>query len=106
MSYSHRYEPATGTKPAQAARQKPLDPDRFPRAVETAAYLVIAEAAKAGAVTVAARRRDGVLVVDVEADGELGELVELEDRIGALDGRLDVERMSSGVKVRAEIPCG
>jgi signal transduction histidine kinase len=79
--------------------------ERFPRAVETAAYLVIAEAAKAGAVTVAARRRDGVLVVDVEADGEPGELVELEDRLGALDGRLDVERKSGGVRVRAEIPC-
>jgi hypothetical protein len=74
-----------------------------------AAYLVIAEAAKAGAVTVAAKRRDGVLVVDVEADGELGELVELVelgDRIGALDGRLDVDRISGGVKVRVEIPCG
>jgi signal transduction histidine kinase len=80
--------------------------ERFPRAVETAAYLVIAEAAKAGAVTVAAKRRDGVLVVDVEADGEPGELVELEDRIGALDGRLDVERMPGGVRVHAEIPCG
>jgi signal transduction histidine kinase len=83
-----------------------LPQERFPRAVETAAYLVIAEAAKAGAVTVAAKRRDGVLVVDVEADGEPGELVELEDRIGALDGRLDVERVPGGVRVHAEIPCG
>jgi signal transduction histidine kinase len=33
--------------------------------------------------------------------------VDLEDRVGALDGRLDVERApDGGVRIRAEIPCG
>jgi signal transduction histidine kinase len=84
-----------------------LPQERFPPSVETAAYLVIAEAAKAGAARVSATRRDGALVVEVEAQAEPDQLVELEDRVGALDGHLGVEEMSSGgVRIRAEIPCG
>jgi signal transduction histidine kinase len=84
-----------------------LPQERFSPAVETAAYLVVAEAAKAGAASVRAERRDGALVVDVEAEAEPEELVDLEDRVGALDGRLDVERAADGgVRIRAEIPCG
>jgi len=84
-----------------------LPEERFPAAVETAAYLVVAEAAKAGPVTVAVARRDGALVVDVEAEAEPEGLLDLEDRVGALDGRLDVEHASDGgVRIRAEIPCG
>jgi len=52
-------------------------------------------------------------VVDVEAEAEPGGLVDLEDRVGALDGRLGAldrrlgaERTSGGVRIRAEIPCG
>ena len=83
-----------------------LPQERFSAAVETAAYLVVAEAAKAGAASVRAERRDGALVVDVEAEAELEELVDLEDRVGALDGRLGVERVADGgVRIRAEIPC-
>jgi signal transduction histidine kinase len=81
--------------------------ERFPAAVETAAYLVVAEAAKAGAARVSATRRDGALLVDVETEAEPQGLVELEDRVGALDGRLAVERApGGGVRIRAEIPCG
>jgi signal transduction histidine kinase len=80
--------------------------ERFPPAVETAAYLVVAEAAKAGAARVSATRRDGALVVDVDAEAEPDGLVDLEDRIGALDGRLVVEQAPGGrVRIRAEIPC-
>jgi len=80
---------------------------RFPPAVETAAYLVVAEAAKAGTSRVSAARRDGALVVEVETEAEPQGLVELEDRVGALDGRLAVERApGGGVRIRAEIPCG
>ena len=68
---------------------------------------MVAEAAKAGAVRVSADRRDGVLVVDVEAEAEPDGLLDLEDRVGALDGRLGVERAAGGgVRIRAEIPCG
>jgi signal transduction histidine kinase len=84
-----------------------LPPERFPAAVETAAYLVVAEAAKAGTARVSAERQDGALVVDVEAEAEPEGLLGLEDRVGALDGRLDVERAGDGgVRIRAEIPCG
>jgi len=47
------------------------------------------------------------LVVDVEAEAESEGLLDLEDRVGALDGRLTVERApGGGVRIRAEIPCG
>jgi signal transduction histidine kinase len=81
--------------------------ERFPPAVETAAYMVVAETAKAGAARVSATRRNGVLVVDVETEAEPDGLVDLEDRVGALDGRLAVKRAPGGrVRIRAEIPCG
>jgi signal transduction histidine kinase len=81
--------------------------ERFPPAVETAAYLVVAEAAKSGTARVSAARRDGTLVVEVETKAAPHGLVELEDRVGALDGRLAVERApGGGVRIRAEIPCG
>ena len=84
-----------------------LPQERFSPAVETAAYLVVAEAAKAGAASVRAASQDGALVVDVEAEAEPEGLVDLEDRVGALDGRLAVERAADGgVRIRAEIPCG
>ncbi len=93
---------------AQAPLRIATVPDeRFPPAVETAAYLVVAEAAKVGAARVSATWRDGALVVDVETEAEPGQLVELEDRVGALDGKLAVERApGGGVRIRAEIPCG
>jgi signal transduction histidine kinase len=83
-----------------------LPQERFPPAVETAAYLVVAEAAKAGVVRVSAERREGALVVDVEAETEPEGLLDLEDRVGALDGVFDVQRAAAGgVRIRAEIPC-
>jgi signal transduction histidine kinase len=84
-----------------------LPQERFPPAVETAAYLVVAESATAGVVHVSAETRDGVLLVDVEAEAEPEGLLELEDRVGALDGHIGVERNTKGgVRIRAEIPCG
>ena len=83
-----------------------LPHERFPAVVETAAYILVAEAAKRGAASASVERRDGVLVVEVETDAEPETFVELQDRIGALDGRLGVERASSGgVRLHAEIPC-
>ena len=83
-----------------------LPQERFSPAVETAAYLVVADAVKVGAASVSADRRDGILVVDVEVEATPEGLLDLEDRVGALDGRLEVERTpGSGVRIRAEIPC-
>jgi signal transduction histidine kinase len=83
-----------------------LPQERFPAAVETAAYILVAEAAKRGAASASVERRDGVLVVEVETEAEPETIVELQDRIGALDGRLRVARApSGGVRLHAEIPC-
>jgi signal transduction histidine kinase len=84
-----------------------LPDHRLPVAVENAAYWVAAEAAKAGATTLSAVGRDGALVLDVDAPVEPDGLVDLEDRVGALDGHIRVEAVAGGgVRLRAEIPCG
>jgi signal transduction histidine kinase len=84
--------------------------DRYPAAVETAAYLLVAEALQDAAgrgashTTVSAVRHGGQLVVTVEDDGSdrTSPMVQLTDRVGALDGRLAVEP----TRLRAELPCG
>ena len=84
--------------------------ERYSPDVETAAYVVVAEtaaAAKRGLV-VHTSRRDDSLVLEVEARevGEQLDLAELEDRVGAADGRLQVMRSNGGTRIRAEFPCG
>jgi signal transduction histidine kinase len=81
--------------------------ERFSSAAETAAYLLVAEAAKVGAVSVTVVRGDERLVVEVDAVTQPGGLADLEDRIGALDGTLETSgTLGGGVHMRAEIPCG
>ena len=83
---------------------------RYPAAVETAAYLLVAEAlddaAGRGAshAAVSAIQDGGRLVVTVEDDGtdRTSSMVQLADRVGALEGRLAVEP----TRLRAELPCG
>jgi signal transduction histidine kinase len=86
-----------------------LPEGRLAPAVETAAYVVIAEIVShsASMVTVGATRRDGRLVVEVTRDGDAPDkLIDIEDRVGALDGRLEVLHQPGGrVRIRAEIPC-
>ena len=79
--------------------------ERLPPQVEATAYFVVCEAlanvvkhAGASKATVAARHRNGVLVVEVEDDGIGGARADngpglrgLMDRVEALGGRLDVE---------------
>lgn len=93
---------------AQAPLRLAAAPDeRFSSAAETAAYLVVAEASKVGAVQVTAVRHDKRLIVEVDAANEPQSLVDLTDRIGALDGTLEIEPTpNGGVRIRAEIPCG
>jgi signal transduction histidine kinase len=94
--------------------------ERFPSAVETAAYFLIAEvtgsiASLAGAsgATVDVRRDGGRLVIEVTNDGvgvddrdfESG-FTDLADRIGALEGKLRVLYGAAGaLTLQAEIPC-
>jgi signal transduction histidine kinase len=87
-----------------------LPEERLAPMVETAAYFVVSEVVNRSGespVTVGATRRDGHLVVEIEIDaGGPQELVDLEDRVGALDGRLEIQHEAGGrVSIRAEIPC-
>jgi signal transduction histidine kinase len=82
---------------------------RYPAAVETAAYLLVAEALDDAAGRDASHAtasvvRDGErLVVTVEDDGtdRTAAMVQLADRVGALDGQLAIEP----TRLRAELPC-
>ena len=88
--------------------------------VEIAAYYAVSEAlqnvakyADAAQVTVDVRHARGRLVVDVTDDGRGGACARagsglrgLEDRVGALDGRLEVHSpVGAGTRVHVEIPC-
>jgi signal transduction histidine kinase len=83
---------------------------RYPVAVETATYLLVAEALDDAAgrdashATISVARDGGRLVVTVEDDGtdRSSPMVHLADRVGALDGRLAV----GPTRLRAELPCG
>jgi signal transduction histidine kinase len=84
-----------------------LPQERSPAAAEFAAYQVVAETLRRvpdGGVVVRGRREGGHLVVEVEADRGPATVVNLEDRIGALDGRLSVED-GTRTTLRAELPC-
>jgi signal transduction histidine kinase len=82
---------------------------RYPTAVETAAYVLVVEAlddaAGRGAThaIVSTVQDGGRLVVTVEDDGNnrTAAMVQLADRVGALDGRMAVEPR----RLRAEFPC-
>jgi len=83
--------------------------DRFTPGVEAAAYLVVVKVAAAarGGVAVRAMRRDGSLVVDIDAHGlhEPFDRTALEDRVGAENGQLTIAEQNGGTSVHAEFPC-
>jgi signal transduction histidine kinase len=93
---------------------------RYPQAVESAAYFVVSEAlaniakhSHARSATAMVEPRNGQLVVEISDDGQggasaasRGGLEGLADRVGALDGQLTVHSgASAGTTIRAEIPC-
>ena len=82
---------------------------RFPASAEAAAYSVVSEAARAGtgSLAVSGEHRAGMLALTVETEDPGGvDLVALQDRLGALDGRLEVDRGENGrVALRARVPC-
>jgi signal transduction histidine kinase len=97
-----------------------LPPERLPAPVESAAYLVISESlaniarySHASHATVTVARRNGHALVEVRDDGVGGAdpsrgngLRGLVDRVGALDGSLElVSAPGEGTIVYAEIPC-
>ena len=93
--------------------------ERLPPAVETAAYFVVSEAlanvakyARASEASVAVRRVNGRVLVEVADDGVGGAnaaggsgLRGLADRVAALDGTLALDSPAGrGTRLRAEIP--
>jgi signal transduction histidine kinase len=105
--------PAVGTLAETAAlpvELLDLVEDRYAPAVETVAYLLVAEGIDDAAhrdashVTVDIVQNGDWLMISIEDDGinRTSELVQLADRVGALDGRLVVEP----TRLRAEVPCG
>jgi signal transduction histidine kinase len=95
--------------------------ERLPSAVETAAYFVVSEAltnvakyAEATFARVEVRRENGAAVVDIRDDGVGGAAIGngsglngLIDRVGVLDGTLEVDSpRGAGTLVRARFPLG
>ena len=108
--------PRTGTRDLRERQQA----SAYPAPVEVAAYFVVAEAlanvakyAQATAATVAVRRSNGSVSVDITDDGiggadaALGSgLRGLGDRVAALDGTLSLESPPGrGTRLHVEIPC-
>jgi signal transduction histidine kinase len=105
--------PALWTLAYQSALPIEIDevPDeRFPASTETAAYLVVREAAedalRRSATHVVARvcRESDQFLIEVSDDGQgtrSNGLVHVGDRVGALGGRVDI----TGTHLRAAIPC-
>jgi hypothetical protein len=88
---------------------EPLPPDRLEPAVEATAYHVVCEAVRRAGqteATVRAVREDGRLVLSIDtADPPAGDLVDLDDRVGALGGTLRVECWDGKSHIVAELPC-
>lgn len=93
---------------------------RLPAPVESAAYFVAAEAltnvaryANATHASVSVSRQNGVAAIEIVDDGVGGAdtntgtgLRGLQDRVAALDGRLEIVSIpDEGTRVRAEFPC-
>jgi signal transduction histidine kinase len=82
---------------------------RLPPAVETTAYRIVSETlnhAHGHPITLTAFTEDGLLVIELESARVASDLAELEDRVGALDGTLELACTPRGhARIRAEIPC-
>jgi signal transduction histidine kinase len=87
-----------------------LPTERLAPAVEAGAYFLVAEIIKRGnteGVTVRASCSNGHLQIEIDSAGTLDDdLVDLEDRIGALDGQLTIVReRPAHTTVHAKLPC-
>ncbi len=81
----------------------PMLEERIDPRVEAAAYFAVVAAVRRGPVKVSTSRAHGLFVLELDHAGDPGEdLRDLEDRVGALDGRIAL----TGKRLRAEIPCG
>jgi len=86
-----------------------LPEGRMDPRVEAAAYFIVADTAMrttAGRIRVMIRRLPDRLVVELQKAGAPPDsIVDLEDRVGAMDGSVAVYADGPRVTIRAEIPC-
>jgi signal transduction histidine kinase len=92
-----------------------LPDGRFPASVEAAAYFAAVEIVRDlpesdGGASIEVLRTDGELIVAVERAARMADaderLLEIADRVGALDGKVDVGSATNGrVYMKARIPC-
>lgn len=84
---------------------------RYPAEVESAAYFLVAETMRRCArawMAVGVTEEPSKVVIEIEVDSALiwADLTAVQDRVGALDGRLSVPPgRFSGRRLRAELPC-
>jgi signal transduction histidine kinase len=97
------------TADAEVSVPDPLPPDRLEPAVEATAYQVVCETVRRAGqteATIRAMREAGRLVLCIDtADPPAGDLVDLDDRVGAVGGTLRVERSVGESHIVAELPC-
>jgi signal transduction histidine kinase len=96
--------------PAVSIHLTALPGGRFEPAVESAAYVLVAEVVKrstGGPASVAVRRADKLLLVDVDVTGRSPDpFIDLEDRFGALGGAIEVSsRSGERIRIHGEVPC-
>jgi signal transduction histidine kinase len=94
--------------PTQVTVDSRVD-ERLPQPVESAAYFAVARriARTAGPASVSARMAGDRLVIEIEDSKPPGDLVMLEDRVGALAGTVTTQTVEGpGTRIRVELPCG
>jgi signal transduction histidine kinase len=99
-------ESEPGTIRIEQLPERRVDP-----AAELAAYRVVATAVEQSTgrpISVSARSDAGRLVVEIAGEALISELADredLEDRVGALNGTMTVQRADGHVRILTEIPC-
>jgi signal transduction histidine kinase len=87
----------------------PLPVDRLDPRVEATAYFIVAETLRktaADKLRVDAEREGNRLVVEIDQDAPgPDDLVALDDRVGALDGTIEIHATPTSLAIRVEIPC-
>jgi signal transduction histidine kinase len=87
----------------------PLPVDRLDPRVEATAYFIVAETLRktaADKMRVDAEREGNRLVVEIDQDAPgPDDLVALDDRVGALDGTIEIHATPTSLAIRVEIPC-
>jgi signal transduction histidine kinase len=96
---------------ASAIEIHALTEARVDQAVEAAAYFVVSETlrrTRAPRAKLTVSRVGDRLVVELDSEGGVAEepLIDLEDRVGAVGGTLEIARNDNRLRLRAELPCG